>query len=99
MKYNSKIDMFRYHMFNNKWVMVIRRVRRQTTYYIDGLYMWTKAKNKWDGRIYKSNLGLKDNKEYDDWAPYTNAPSHIPDGQLWKYYFMRWKKEIGGETE
>ena len=99
MKYNSKIDMVRYFKFNNKWVMILRRQGNQARYYIDGLFMWTRATNKWIGRLFQKDLGLNPNKEYNDWAPYTNAPSHIPNGQQWRYYFMKWSKEESGETE
>jgi hypothetical protein len=97
MKYNSKIDMVRYFKFNNKWVMVKRSVGRHARYYIDGLFMWTRATNECGGRLFQNDLELEPNKEYDDWAPYTDAPSHIPNGQLWRYYFMKWRKEESGE--
>jgi hypothetical protein len=94
MKYNNKIDMVRYHRFNDKWIMIKRQVGCQATYYIDGLFMWTKARGRHDSRLFQSTLGLKPNKEYNDWTPYTNVPLHIPNGQQWRYYFLKWGKEL-----
>lgn len=92
MKYNSKISMIRYFKFNNKWILILRKQGCQARYYIDGLYMWTMAKGRHDGRLYQHNLGLKPNIKYDDWAPFSFAPDHIPNGQMWRYYFLKWEK-------
>lgn len=92
MKYNNKKDQIRFFQFNNKWVLILRKQGCHARYFINGLFMWTKATNKRGRRLFQKDLGLKPNKEYKDWADFQYAPSHIPNGQQWNYYFMKWKK-------
>ncbi len=93
MKYNSKIDMIRFFQFNDKWVLILRKQGLQARYYINGLFMWTAARGKHDSRLFQSDLKLKPNKEYKDWAEFNWAPSHIPNGQQWNWYFLKWRKD------
>jgi hypothetical protein len=93
MKYTNKKDQIRFFQFNDKWVLVLRKKGSQARYYINGLYMWTKAFGKGGSRLYQKDLGLKPNKEYSDWADFQYAPDHIPNGQQWNFYFLKWKKD------
>jgi hypothetical protein len=97
MKYNNKIDQIRYFQFNDKWVLVLRKQGCQARYYVNGLFMWTRAKSKHDSRLFQKDLGLKPNKEYNDWADFHYAPSHIPNGQQWNWYFLTWRKNLDGK--
>ncbi len=90
--------MIRFFQFNDKWVLILRRQGSQARYYINGLYMWTRAKSKYDSRLFQKDLGLKPNKEYNDWAEFNWSPQHIPNGQQWNWYFLTWRKNQGEDS-
>ena len=97
----TPIELLPKHIPANQWIKYTKslkeKVKRykygQNNYYIDGLYMWTKATGKDGRRLQKKEINFLNNDKYNDWVKYEKVPDHIPVEQHFNYYYLMWKKE------
>jgi hypothetical protein len=93
MIYTNKISMFRIHEHLGHQLLAVRRRGIQVQFFQRSLFEWNRVLvgNKYVPSL--TQLGYTKNEDYNDWVPYQNKPSHIPQFQWFSYYVALWEKQ------